>query len=105
MKYNSIKILKGQLTIIFAKNNGTISIIKISNSNIEHEDAWEIGSGINYSINELFEMFKKRFNVTSVSIEDQPGNYRKTLRTNDDMLNKLNWTPSDRLNEYIQNLN
>ena len=80
-------------------------IIKISNSNIEHEDAWEIGSGINYSINELFEMFKKRFNVTSVSIEDQPGNYRKTLRTNDDMLNKLNWTPSDRLNEYIQNLN
>jgi len=80
-------------------------IIKISNSNIEHEDAWEIGSGINYSINELFEMFKKRFNVTSVSVEDQPGNYRKTLRTNDDMLNKLNWTPSDRLNEYIQNLN
>ena len=80
-------------------------IIKISNSNIEHEDAWEIGSGINYSINELFEMFKKRFNVTPVSIEDQPGNYRKTLRTNDDMLNKLNWTPSDRLNEYIQNLN
>jgi UDP-glucose 4-epimerase len=80
-------------------------IIKISGSNIQHEDAWEIGSGINYSINELFEIFRKKFNVTSISIDDQPGNYRQTLRTNDDMLNKLNWSPSDRLNEYIQNLN
>jgi UDP-glucose 4-epimerase len=80
-------------------------IIKIAQSDIKHDDAWEIGSGVNYSINELFEMFKKKFNVTSISIDDQPGNYRKTLRTNDDMLNKLNWKPSDRLNEYIQNLN
>ena len=80
-------------------------IIRISNSIVKHDDAWEIGSGINYSINELFEMFSKKFDVTSTNIDDQPGNYRKTLRTNDDMLNKLNWTPSDRLNEYIQNLN
>ena len=79
-------------------------IISIANSNIKHEDAWEIGSGINYSINELFEMFRKKFNVTSENIDDQPGNYRKTLRTNDDMINKLNWSPSDRLNDYIQNL-
>ncbi len=80
-------------------------IIKISGSNIQHEDAWEIGSWINYSINEHIEIFRKKFNVTSISIDDQPGNYRQTLRTNDDMLNKLNWSPSDRLNEYIQNLN
>ena len=80
-------------------------LIKIASSNIKHQDAWEIGSGVNYSINELFEMFRLKFNVPSINIEDQPGNYRKTLRTNDDMLNKLNWKPSDRLNEYIQNLN
>ena len=79
-------------------------VISIANSDIKHEDAWEIGSGINYSINELFEMFRKKFNVTSENIDDQPGNYRKTLRTNDDMINKLNWSPSDRLNEYVQNL-
>ena len=79
-------------------------IIKIANSDIKHEDAWEIGSGINYSINELFEMFRKKFDVNSINIEDQPGNYRKTLRINDDMLNKLNWSPSDQLNKYIQNL-
>ena len=79
-------------------------LIKIASSNIKHQDAWEMGSGVNYSINELFEMFRLKFNVTSINIEDQPGNYRKTLRTNDDMLNKLNWSPSDQLNQYIQNL-
>ncbi len=80
-------------------------IIKISESDEKHKDAWEIGSGINYSINELFDMFKNKFNVTSIKIDDQPGNYRETLRTNDDMITKLNWKPNDRLNEYIQNLN
>ena len=79
-------------------------IIRISNSIIKHDDAWEIGSGINYSVNELFEMFRKKFDVTSTNINDQPGNYRKTLRTNDDMLTKLNWSPSDKLNDYIQSL-
>ena len=79
-------------------------IIRIANSNIKHNDAWEIGSGINYSINELFEMFRKKFDVTSINIDDQPGNYRKTLRINDDMLTKLNWLPSDKLNDYIQSL-
>jgi len=79
-------------------------IIRISNSIVKHDDAWEIGSGINYSINELFEMFRKKFDVTSTNIDDQPGNYRKTLRTNDDMITKLNWSPSDKLNDYIQRL-
>jgi len=79
-------------------------IIKIANTKIKHDDAWEIGSGINYSINELYKMFKNKFNVSSINIEDQPGNYRKTLRLNDDMINKLNWSPKDRLNDYINGL-
>jgi len=79
-------------------------IIKIANTTIKHGDAWEIGSGINYSINELYKMFKNKFNVSSINIEDQPGNYRKTLRLNDDMINKLNWSPKDRLNDYINGL-
>ena len=76
----------------------------ISNSKIKHNDAWEIGSGINYSINQLFEMFREKFDVTSININDQPGNYRKTLRTNDDMITQLDWSPSDKLNDYIQSL-
>jgi len=79
-------------------------LIKIAESDVKHDDAWEIGTGVNYSINELFNMFNKRFNVSSVFINDQPGNYRETLRTNDDLINLLNWHPEDRLKEYINNL-
>jgi len=77
---------------------------KISLTKFRHEDAWELGTGINYSINTLFDYFNKRFNVKSINIPDQPGNYRKTLRNNDDMLRLLNWKPKDRLSEHIKSL-
>jgi UDP-glucose 4-epimerase len=79
-------------------------LLKISNSEIKHNDAWEIGTGVNYSINQLYAMFKKKYNKSSVSIPDQRGNYRETLRVNDDLINILNWKPKDRLKEYIENL-
>ena len=68
-------------------------------------EAWELGTGINYSINQLFQMFKEKFNVDAPYIPDQKGNYRETLRVNDDLLNLLNWQPKDRLRNYIANLN
>ena len=79
-------------------------IIKIAFSSKKHCDAWELGSGVSYSIKELFNMFKERFNVTSVYVDDQPGNYRKTLRINDDVLKQLDWKPKDRLKDYVKNL-
>ena len=79
-------------------------LIKIANSDKNHDDAWELGTGNNYSINELFEMFNKRFETDFVNIADQPGNYKKTLRKNDDLIDLLNWKPKDRLREYIANL-
>ena len=54
-------------------------LIKIGFSDISQEDGWELGTGNNYSINELFNMFKLRFGSESVFIPDQPGNYKKTL--------------------------
>ena len=80
-------------------------ILKIAFSDKNHSDAWELGSGVSYSIKELFNMFKERFNATSVYVDDQPGNYRKTLRVNDDIINELNWNPQDRLKDYINSLN
>ena len=88
-------------THVFDIVNG---LIKIATSNNKHEDAWELGTGNNYSVNELFEMFNKRFNVKSIFIPDQPGNYKKTLRKNDDLLERLNWSPKDRLRNHIENL-
>lgn len=80
-------------------------LLKVAETDLKHDDAWEIGTGINYSVNQLFKMFENRFGVSSISIKDQPGNYKKTLRINDDMINRLNWFPKDRLNDYIKNLN
>ena len=78
---------------------------KVGFSNEKHEDAWELGCGVNYSINEMFQMFKEKFpHIESVYLPAQPGNYRKTLRENDDTLERLGWKPEDRLNTYIQSL-
>ena len=79
-------------------------LIKISQSQIRHDDAWEVGTGVNYSINELYEMFYQKFNISKVNIPDQKGNYRETLRINEDLLKKLNWRPKDRLKDYINSL-
>lgn len=79
-------------------------LIKISQSKISHKDAWELGSGKNYSINEVSQMFKNRFNCTSENLPDQKGNYRITLRKHSDALNLLSWQPQDRLEKYIKSL-
>ena len=80
-------------------------LIKIALTDINHDDAWELGTGINYSINELFKHFKDKFDVKSINIPDQPGNYRQTLRENDDSLKLLDWKPMDRLKEHINSFN
>ena len=81
------------------------ALYKVGTSNEKHEDAWELGCGINYSINEMFGMFKEKFpKIKSLYLPDQKGNYRKTLRENDDTLERLDWKPEDRLRNYIQSL-
>jgi UDP-glucose 4-epimerase len=82
------------------------ALYKIGMSNEKHEDAWELGTGMNYSINEVYSFFKERFGdkVEKIHLPDVKGNYRRTLRENDDTLERLNWKPSDRLREYILSL-
>ena len=77
---------------------------KIGVKDIKHEDAWELGTGMNYSINEVYNWFKEKFGVESITIPDQSGNYRETIRENDDSLKKLNWKPTDQLKNYILKL-
>jgi len=80
-------------------------LYKVGLGNEKHEDAWELGCGVNYSINEMFEMFKTKFTeIKSTYLPDQLGNYRKTLRENNDTLERLNWNPQDRLEDYIKSL-
>lgn len=80
-------------------------LIRISKNEEGHKDAWELGTGINYSINEVFDMFKERFgDIEKVHVPDQTGNYRETLRENDDTLSLLGWSPKDKLRDYILSL-
>ena len=80
-------------------------LYKVGMEDEKHEDAWELGCGVNYSINEMFGMFKEKFpQIESLYLPDQAGNYRKTLRENNDLLDRLDWKPQDRLRDYIQSL-
>lgn len=79
-------------------------LIRIGMSDERHEDAWELGTGTNYSINEVYQMFNQKFGVSKTHLPDQKGNYRITLRENNDALNRLGWSPRSRLQEYINNL-
>ena len=50
-------------------------------------------------------MFKERFgDIEKVHVPDQTGNYRETLRENDDTLSLLGWSPKDKLRDYILSL-
>jgi len=80
------------------------ALYKVGMSSESHEDAWELGTGINYSINQVYHMFKDKFGTKSVYIPEQAGNYRKTLRENDDTCERLGWNPNDRLKDYILSL-
>ena len=82
------------------------ALYKIGMEDKKHEDAWELGTGMNYSINEVFSFFQEAFgDLEKVHLPDVPGNYRKTLRENDDTLERLGWAPKDRLRDYILSLN
>lgn len=81
------------------------ALYRVGTSNKKHEDAWELGTGMNYSINEVYDMFIERFGkLNKINIPDQPGNYRSTKRENDDTLEELDWSPKDRLKDYILSL-
>lgn len=79
-------------------------LIRIADGVSVHEDAWELGTGTNYSINELAQMFVDKYGCELTYIPDQPGNYRVTLQENNDAQERLAWAPKDRLHEYIMGL-
>ena len=79
-------------------------LIRILMSGKQHDDAWELGTGFNYSLNEVADMFVQKFSCVKVYMTEQKGNYRETKRVNDDTILRIGWSPKDRLKEYIENL-
>jgi UDP-glucose 4-epimerase len=79
-------------------------LLAIGFGNYTHEDGWELGTGYNYSLNEVADMFIEKFECSKEYIPNQNGNYKSTLRKNDDALTKIGWKPTDKLKEYINSL-
>ena len=76
-------------------------LIRIAESDEKHEDAWELGTGHNYSLNEVASWFAPH---PIRYVDDVKGNYRETIRINDDALNRLGWQPKDQLKEYLNEI-
>lgn len=76
-------------------------LIRIAESDEKHEDAWELGTGKNYSLNEVAALFSPH---PIRYVDDVKGNYRETLRINNDAIERLGWQPKDKLVEYIKGL-
>ncbi len=79
-------------------------LYRIAIGSKKHDDAWELGTGKNYSINEIASLFQIKFGCEIVYLHDQYGNYRETLQENKDAQTILGWEPEDRLQEYISEL-
>jgi UDP-glucose 4-epimerase len=69
-----------------------------------HPDAWELGANKNYSINEIYEMFHKRFDADKIHIPERRGEYSETVRENTDALDLLGWNPTGSLEQYVAEL-
>ena len=79
-------------------------LIKIAFGTDTHEDAWELGTGFNYSLNEVAELFVEKFSAVKVYMSQERGNYKETIRVNNDAIDRLGWNPTDKLKEYINSL-
>lgn len=80
-------------------------LIMVGESKIHHNEGWELGTGRNYSLNEVFELFKQKFPfIEKQHVKDVKGNYRETIRLNDIALEELGWKPLDKLKYYINSL-
>ncbi len=64
-------------------------------------EQFELGSGVNYSINEIASMFGEDY--PKEYIPKRPGEYDMTLCTDKNAENKLKWKPKNNLKDYVKN--
>lgn len=79
-------------------------LIKVMEYNKTDNNVWELGTGMPYSILEVAEMFKDKFGCEVEFVDNQPGNYKDSYRTNDKAIELLDWRPKNTLQDYIKSL-
>jgi UDP-glucose 4-epimerase len=78
-------------------------LIKIMNYEKNDNFIWELGYGENFSLNEIFNLFNKKFKCEKIYISQQLGNYKETKRENNKALDLLGWQPKGSIVDYIMN--
>ena len=63
-------------------------------------EIFELGRGVNFSINEIADMFGKDY--PKKYIEQRPGEYDVTLADYSKAKNKLGWTPTRNIEDYLK---
>lgn len=72
-------------------------ITGIENNNISNGKIYDLGSGKNYSVNEIVDMFGRDKKI----LPQRKGEYPQTLCNYQKAKEDLNWTPKKSLKEYI----
>ena len=80
--------------------DGLIKLLSYESTELKE---WELGTGFNYTLNEVAHMFQEKYNCEIKYIKNQNGNYPNSLRVNDNALKELSWSPTDKLKNYIHN--
>ncbi len=75
-------------------------LVKCAGGDFKSE-VFELGTGINYSINELADLFGK--NYPKKYLPSRKGEYDVTLADYSKAKEKLNWKPIKKLDDYIKN--
>jgi UDP-glucose 4-epimerase len=77
-------------------------IVRASQEYFKECEIFELGRGINFSINEIADMFGKDY--SKEYIEQRPGEYDITLADYSHAQELLNWKPKRNIEDYIQAL-
>ncbi len=83
------------------KCGNSLLIPNAYNAKVSGEE-FELGRGINFSINELAEMFGE--NYPTKYIPARNGEYPSTLCTDENASKLLGWTPSKNVEDYIESI-
>ena len=75
-------------------------IVRASEEYFKECEIFELGSGVNYSINEIADMFGKDY--PKEYIEQRPGEYDVTLADYSHARDLLGWNPTRTLQKYVE---
>jgi UDP-glucose 4-epimerase len=106
------KLLKGEKAVIYGDGGQTrdfVFVEDVVNANLlalkfESSMAFNVGTGIETNINELYEMIRKGTgsSQTRINLEGKPGEQRRSCIAYDKIKRYMGWEPKVKINTGIE---